>query len=980
MLNSETVIVAGGEHFETDGKGWKVIHQDDSLASHTYGGMWSAQGSLLSAEADIIDAVAKTTVAVPCAGDYRVWSKYQAPPYFNYLHQIEVWQNDSKRYCHVYGRTGADRLWSFGIASNELFWAWGMDHDCAEAPGECAALEAGTAEIRVTSLRNPDPAGARMIDFIVLTTEQSDTYLGYSPCTVSSPFTNEAFAATNLYLRFHNATAETAALEVLRRGHFQPNYEDADTTLPPAAPGEWSAWYNIGPFIRWVHAEGLWMELPGADTIRLDFARHADGTGKLAELQIDNGDAVIVPMDLLWNAERQIRRGKDHAAQVIAASRNWRKANNGRKPESILFFSRTDMNYDQAYSDEKWVTDLKDTLGFNTQLPDSYDHVAMDGYCHEAHNQDEIRELAARLGEARHSLRVLSFGDEIHFQKIDYDCADNINAFRLWLKEEGVGEDELRVPVDEAVLTDIEPRLAWFTRRFSAVANFRQYREMTVLAKELIGEQLLTGANFSPHEPAPAYFGPVYQWIDAFKHNAMNMFWTEDYIFSTMDVPQIISWQFAQIRCAVKYNKQPIHYYLMTHSPGQQPSVFRRNGLMAVGSGAQHIDNFWVTPAENFTENYIAWPYLEQFQAVHELIYDTAEAEVCLKEAKTRQAQVAVLIGKATDENETNTLVPKEKDAFIKRCRNAPATITQQLCRRESSLLHLALRHAGVQVDVITEDDVIELNGLDGYKAVYFAGEWVNTRTSAKVEQWVEAGGVFYATAGLGHRNQYDERESSLLKLLGLESVTTEKDNYVLRTLAELVLAEPIDTIRGSTLGDDDISAIGMRQILTPADAETVATWQRGHGAAVTVRKLGRGKLFAVGTLPAHGYMKTGLRRVPATRGGKRQEFHPTEFAKAEANLVRLGVDAAGIDREVTVSEPHVEGLLLDNDKGTCLTLVNWTNAPKKKIEVQVKSGFKPAIVRSVQQQKNLDFNYDNGRVTFTTKLPDADYVLLLKN
>ena len=47
---------------------------------------------------------------------------------------------------------------------------------------------------------------------------------------------------------------------------------------------------------------------------------------------------------------------------------------------------------------------------------------------------------------------------------------------------------------------------------------------------------------------------------------------------------------------------------------------------------------------------------------------------------------------------------------------------------------------------------------------------------------------------------------------------------------------------------------------------------------------------------------------------------------------------------------------------------------------MQVKSGFKPAIVRSVQQQKNLDFNYDNGRVTFTTKLPDADYVLLLKN
>jgi len=47
---------------------------------------------------------------------------------------------------------------------------------------------------------------------------------------------------------------------------------------------------------------------------------------------------------------------------------------------------------------------------------------------------------------------------------------------------------------------------------------------------------VLTGANYSPHHLA-LYYGPVFQWVDNFKHGGMSMHWAEDYIFSVPEAP-----------------------------------------------------------------------------------------------------------------------------------------------------------------------------------------------------------------------------------------------------------------------------------------------------------------------------------------------------------------------------------------------------------------------------------------------------------
>jgi hypothetical protein len=999
ILVRAEIIIAEGESFTPlDNKGWKVTHQQDSYGSHTYGGMWMTHGGCLGAPADSVGSVAKKAITVKDGGAFRVCSKYQAPPYFNYLHKVEIEQAGKVVFSHVYGKKGTDRLWSFSGESNELWWPWGVDHDCAEAPKQTVELKPGPAQIRLITLANPKPAGDRFVDFLVLTTNLKDEYQGFKPYTVGSPFTNEALAATELYVRFQNPFREATRLTIQRNGHYQPNYGGATTHVPPAGdpkakapptvPGlQWSAWTNIGPFCRLVHDEGLFLSIPGAAEFTVQFARDAAGKDIVGDMKVVSGEAAVVPIDITWNKDAKVRPSREWAAEIIKDSKTWRKANGGKKPKELLYYGAFSGN-------EDWVHDLKATIGYNTLLPDKYEQVKRAGWHQHAHDIKQIEAVAAKMTpEQTANFRIMSFGDEISLGSINYKDAKLNEKFRAWLKMKGITKKDLGVEPGDAVLTpsgsvDLSPRsgteasktrrLAWWSQQFNEEERFAVYRAMTQRTKELIGPHVLTGANYSPHHGC-LYYGPIYQWVDIFKHQGMSMIWAEDYVFSVPEAPQIVSWSFAQMRCAAKYHNTPIHYYVMPHAPGQEPGFLRRNMVLAVGFGARHIDNFWVAPAERFTENYVSWKYKDTFRVLSESIYDSAEVEKFVVEGKVRPAQVAIVMSKATDYNESRLMVPREKDPFAAQCKNAPKEINQTLCRKEQQMLYLALRHAQHAVDCITEEDI-----LDGYlknlKVVYFAGEWIDNRIIPKLEEWVKAGGVLYCCAGCGHKNQYDEPEPAMLKLLGLKEIKTTKNAYHLRTLLELPLCEPIARFGGA---GEQFDAIAMKQQLEPADARIVQPWGEdpfGRSGAMTERQLGKGKVLAIGALIGTSRMRYAVEPLPWARGGRHALYNPTTFQFAAASPIAIGVEKPA---QCPTKEPSlnhlVEPIVIDHKDGMLLTLVNWMNGPVKDLEVQVRMKDAPKTVRTVSGQRNLDFKHQDGVVTFRLDLAEADYVVLRK-
>src|SRR6185295_9873986 len=311
-------------------------------------------------------------------------------------------------------------------------------------------------------------------------------------------------------------------------------------------------------------------------------------------------------------------------------------------------------------------------------------------------------------------------------------------------------------------------------------------------------------------------------------------------------------------------------------------------------------------------------------------------------------------------------------DPLVGPCQNADATLSQTLCRKDQQMLYLALRHAQHAVDLITEDDIVDRDELAKYDVVYFGGEWVDSRAVRKLDAWVQKGGVLYATAGIGHLNKFGEPEPGMQKVLGLSGSKLTKNAVIIRTLLELPLLPPIDTI---TFDGKKIPAIGMKQQLTPSTAKVLATWSDGSAAA-TVNEYGKGKAFAVGTLAGNSYMKTAVRVQPWPRGGRKLVYNPVDFDPAATKLVRLGVDAKRVVQDAVCSDDHVEAIVLDHPQGTLLTLVNWTNGPAKDLKVSVRLPASPKSARSVAGQKEIKTDYKDGVATFTLDVPEADYVL----
>ena len=106
--------------------------------------------------------------------------------------------------------------------------------------------------------------------------------------------------------------------------------------------------------------------------------------------------------------------------------------------------------------------------------------------------------------------------------------------------------------------------------------------------------------------------------------------------------------------------------------------------------------------------------------------------------------------------------------------------------------------------------------------------------------------------------------------------------------------------------------------------------------------------------------------------------YNPTEFDD-NADLVFGTAPINDAKRPAKCSRDFIESIVLEHKDGTLLTLVNWTNAPVKDLEVQVRMKDAPKTVRTVSGQRNLAFTAKDGVVLFTLDLAEADYVLLVK-
>ena len=190
-------------------------------------------------------------------------------------------------------------------------------------------------------------------------------------------------------------------------------------------------------------------------------------------------------------------------------------------------------------------------------------------------------------------LYIVSYGDEIHLPAVAPTAAE----FAAFLAKRGVK------PVGHAVYTtDRQNPIYYYSQLCAKEKGGAQYAEGTAYYAR---HGVLTGANYSPHAN---YLVTELDYIRPFKIGAMSMPWSEDYVWQIPEFSvQVIGYLTSAFRAGAKYHDNPIHMYVMPHSPGNTPADFRRSFYTVVAHGAKMVNYFSATPlAAGATENYVA--------------------------------------------------------------------------------------------------------------------------------------------------------------------------------------------------------------------------------------------------------------------------------------------------------------------------------------------------------------------------------------
>jgi len=566
-----------------------------------------------------------------------------------------------------------------------------------------------------------------------------------------------------------------------------------------------------------------------------------------------------------------------------------------------------------------------------------------------------------------------------HLKARDVDPLD-------YIKEEDEEKARALPKQEQWQFVHIKPGIPEKPRHFYEAANFRYhlwYEQLRAKRLEIEAahptQRVLAGSNFTPHLNV---WPDVRQWNGPFKSGAMTMSWSEDWWWQVAEpTPQTHGFLLDALRLAHSYHGAPIQYYVMPLR-GQSPDNFRRMNVLALAHGAKILNHFHTQSQVMTTGNYI--DFVESppmYQAVHDVISQAGAVENRLYPAMPRKAAVAIMLSRASDTWDTEDLGGAGRLVDAKYNAN----------NEERKYLYLALRHAQVPVDLITDEDIAE-GKLAPYRVLYLVGSEMVGQAAEPLKQWVGGGGILYATAGGGLLDEFRQPLETLYEMYGIRShrlvrrqrhIPKYPISGALETLAKTV---PLDTL---AIGHDDqgVEALRMatwyyRETLEPtAAAQTIGVYEDENAVGGVVNHYGQGRTIYVGALAGLAYMRPAL--ITSTR------VLPPDLSANLRDFITTPVRWAGLSPPVAASDPRVETQFMTGAGGTIVVLINWGDEPVEDLVLRFPGHRTVTSVRSLGQAGVFDGNFETqerGTLEITTedgvprvrlRLEVTDYLLV---
>jgi len=568
-------------------------------------------------------------------------------------------------------------------------------------------------------------------------------------------------------------------------------------------------------------------------------------------------------------------------------------------------------------------------------------------------------------------VRLCNFGDEIDISLTASDDEQN-RRFRLYLQAEGFDAMDFVRPEDEAA-AELEPAQRWNYVRLQGplpVEKPRLLYEAAVFRYRLWGEELaekmhaveanyppgtVTGANFSPHLNN---WPDVRKWINVFKDGGMTMPWSEDWWWQLPEAgPQVMGYVLDALRLAASYHDSPIQFYCIT-DPGETPEHFIRMNYLAAAHGVKIFNHFCIYNQAWGTCDYVDFALSERmYPAIHRVIGDVGQVDDRLFAARVRPAEVAILLSKANDVWDNEDLLSDPRQEHTNNLYHSNYNVDNN----ERKGIWMALRHAQMAADLITDDDVIE-GRLARYKVLYLVGPEMQAAAAPKIASWVEKGGVLFACGGAGLLDEYRQRLDAMYALYGIESAELKRERRHVEPRALDDIA-PVDTLHfesGAGRPRIEMAAIAYRQVFhlgataaaAPGMAQdaprgssspphVVARFEDGSAAALS-RDVGKGHVMLVGTMPGLAYLRPAMRDEGAL---------PVRYSRSVREMLTRPLRLAQCEPYIKTSQPLVEATLMESKShGVIVPLVNFSPSPIEKLRVAFPGLDSPKSCRSIRR------------------------------
>jgi hypothetical protein len=989
--------------------GWRVIRNGQGNYMVDIIGFQHISGERLLGTESNATASAFADIAVPQSGDYRLWVRYEYPPFSDARFTVAVQQGGKEIVSVPMGARDNPR-YAFGetTARPQYDPAWGPE-GLVEEVVTVRGLQAGPAQVFLRALGQPQVPGRaanRNIDLVYLTADTEDAWVAEMRKRANLYPILEAFRETRgprYEVKFTNRGEKPATFTVNHTYNRIPWYVNEGQVAKAVAPGAASEWIPLRlqdtahnylitfggggePFDIEVRATGgaVLRSEKGAANYAFFFPPYTK-YGEPVTTQVECLDAALA-----------------HLKSVPAI---------GKKPVQPFCYGGW-MPLGQTDAVGRKYAELYAALGFRSlhganSGPAVLENLAavgipptrsgmVSGYRNPpiAANIEKAKKELEKSGGGP-QLAWFDYGDEIGFSEwMGMMIAETIAQAKAagqtltkeqvvaakwneWMSKQRPGFN----PRDYwlAKWGDFDPaKLKPDSSAECAAANPRLYVDSVIFyedtaiafaaagakqVKQTFGEDVGCGANYSCH---PFYYPTTTMYVKWFREGAADMGRHSEYFWQVAQPgPMINGYITEHFRAGLRFNPHGvIRQYTMPHSPGNTDANFLRSVFSHLAHGAKMLDFFGIGMNDTFTENNIDHRDLARYAALRDVTHAVGFIEDLLPAAHAVPTGVGLLVSESTERWDMAGIATDQAGHahFGKDFRK-----TRLNSHIERLGLYTALTFAGSSPDVLIEPD-LNAKLLRDYKLLFIVGDSLPASAAAEVEAWVKAGGTLFASAGTGRFTPYREANPAWTALLGIASRQTDERETFFRPRQELPFLQPFGQING---GGWQMPVLATHErVQAVKDVETLATFADGSPAVLT-RKLGEGRVFYCAALPGTAYLWTALQPPTVPDRGPGTHTIPEKFDPGAAALIASVLKSANIAPLVHAEPSLVDARLLASGKSFLLPIANYHQTVGQSVKLTLRTDAKPGRVTSAVHG-SLPMTFENGSVTVT--LPKLGY------